>query len=90
MYVGIQHWKEIQEMQSDVRSLSATIQELKNAVLPNAPPIPQRSTATALCLTDDISSLTSVPHLPVAPSCEESPSFYARDVTLKCLHSNPT
>jgi hypothetical protein len=61
----IKHWKEIQAMQSEVSSLTAMVQEICNAILPNTPPIPPCVPFAALQISDDLSSLqsTAIPAL---------------------------
>jgi hypothetical protein len=57
----LKHSNEIQAIQSDIPSLSTTIKEICNDVLPNSTHIPSRSTFPSIHIYDDLSSLTSVP-----------------------------
>jgi hypothetical protein len=65
---ALQHSKQIQAIQSDMRGLSVMVLELRNNLLPNAPPLPPRSTISPMWITDDLSSLISVPANSNAPS----------------------
>jgi Mg2+ and Co2+ transporter CorA len=68
----LKHSKEIQAMQGEVRRLTSTMQEIYNAILPNAPLLPPCSPFAALRINDDLASLQSVTMLNMAPS---SPAF---------------
>jgi hypothetical protein len=65
---ALQHSKQIHAIQSDMRGLSDMVIELHNGLLPNAPPLPTRSIFSSMCITDELSSLTSVPANSNAPS----------------------
>jgi hypothetical protein len=58
---ALQHSNKIQSIQSNRRILSSMVLEIRSALLPNAPPILPCSTVSSMQITDDISSLTSVP-----------------------------
>jgi hypothetical protein len=45
---ALQHSKKIQAMQSDMRGLSAMVLELRNGLIPNAPPLPPCSTFSSM------------------------------------------
>jgi hypothetical protein len=65
---ALQHSKQIQAIQSDMHGLSSMVLELRNGILPNAIPLPPRSTFSSMRITDYLSSLTSVPANSNAPS----------------------
>jgi hypothetical protein len=55
-------------MQSDTRSLSSIVKEIRTALLPNAPPLLPHSSFSSTCITYYLSSLASAPVLTNAPS----------------------
>jgi hypothetical protein len=81
----IKHSKEIQSMQSEVSGITATVQEICNAILPNAPPILPRVPFFALQTVDDLSSLqsTTIP-------CQHHFHLLARNSTAVMNHHHHT
>jgi hypothetical protein len=79
----IQHSKEIRAIHSDISELTTMMQEIRNIILPSAPPLLLRSPFASLRINNDLSSITPVPLPLAAPSspprkkinlCNESPS----------------
>jgi hypothetical protein len=66
-------------MQREVRGLKIMMQEIRNAIFPNAPPLPPRPPFSALKIEDDISSHQSAPILGVAPSSPPRKKPYRGD-----------
>jgi hypothetical protein len=48
-------------MHSEVRGLTTMMQEIRNAIFPNAPPLPPRSRFAALIIDDELASHQSAP-----------------------------
>jgi hypothetical protein len=77
----LKHSEEIKSMQSEVSGFTAMVQEIRNAILPNAPPILPHFPVAVLQIADDLSSLQSTARpAPLSPPCkkvnrgDESPS----------------
>jgi hypothetical protein len=75
----LKHSKEIQSMQSEVRRLVTMMQEIRNVILTNAPPLPSPSPLAALRINDDISSHHVAPMIGAALSSPPRKKLYHRD-----------